>query len=98
MKDIEEKAESRLGGIFAIVLAYALFSTLWILLSDSALGLLIRDPDTFLQASMVKGWFFVAVTTTLLYFLVRRLLRHVDDAHRREIAALEDRQKTLAGC
>ena len=95
MRDAGEEGRVSARGVFVVVLAYAFFAALWILLSDRALGLLFRDPDMLLQASMVKGWFFVAITTALLYFLVRRLLRNVEDAHRREIAALGERQKTL---
>lgn len=95
MKEPKEEGGSPSHGVFIVVLAYALFSTLWILLSDRAMVLLFRDADTFMQASMVKGWFFVAVTTALLYFLVRRLLHNVEDAHRHKIAALDDRQRTL---
>ena len=53
------------------------------------------DPAALMQASMVKGWFFVAITTVLLYFLVLRLLRNIQNTHRREVSALEERQKAF---
>ena len=61
------------GDIVAIVLVYAAFAALWILLSDRALALLIHDPATMALASTLKGWLFVAVTSVLLYVLIRRL-------------------------
>ncbi len=95
MNRVEEEAGSLSRGIFAVVLAYALVASLWILLSDRALGALFSDPAALMQASMVKGWFFVAITTVLLYFLVLRLLRNIQNTHRREVSALEERQKVL---
>lgn len=65
--------KSSRGGVATVVLAYAAFAGLWILLSDRVMGLLIADPGTLVWASMLKGWFFVAVTSLLLYGLVRRL-------------------------
>jgi PAS domain S-box-containing protein len=73
------------AGVFAIVLSYAFFAGLWILLSDEAMGLLFSDPALLVQASMAKGWFFVAVTSLLLYVLVSRLVGRLEAAHRREL-------------
>ena len=57
-----------------IVLIYAVFASVWILLSDSAVEWLISDTTLRTSASMVKGWLFVAVTSFLLYSLIQRLL------------------------
>ena len=95
MKELEEANGVLSRGIFAVVLAYALVASLWVLLSDHALGLLFSDQAALVQASVVKGWFFVAITTALLYFLVHRLLRNIQNTHHREVAALEARQKAL---
>lgn len=80
-------------GAFRVVLAYALFAGLWIVLSDHALGLFFRDPDMLIQASMAKGWFFVAVTSLLLYVLVRRLVGQINAAHRRELELAREQQR-----
>jgi PAS domain S-box-containing protein len=80
-------------GVLAIVLAYALFGGLWILLSDRAMGLLFRDPEALVRASMVKGWFYVAVTTVLLYVLVKRFADALVASHLRELALERERQK-----
>lgn len=68
-----------------VVLAYAFFAGLWILLSDRVMGVLVTDPATLVRASMLKGWFFVAVTSLLLYVLVSRLVGRLDAAHQREL-------------
>jgi two-component system sensor histidine kinase/response regulator len=81
------------AGVFAVVLAYALFAGLWILLSDQALGLLFHDPEAIVRASMAKGWLFVAVTSLLLYGLVRRLTSALVEAHRRELAHERERKQ-----
>jgi len=60
--------------VMRVVLLYALFAALWILGSDSLLGLLVSDPNQVAQFSLFKGWAFVGVTSVLLYGLMRRLL------------------------
>jgi len=42
---------------------------------------------------MAKGWLFVAVTTLLLYGLVRRLTNALVEAHRRDLAHERERQQ-----
>ena len=54
------------------VLVYALFASLWIFGSDLLLEWLIDDTRTLTLASLYKGWAFVAVTSVLLYGLMRR--------------------------
>ncbi len=64
-------------GAMRVVLLYAGFSGLWILLSDRAVEALVRDPATMTLASIFKGWFFVAVTAVLLFVMVKRLVASV---------------------
>ena len=91
-----EASYDTLRGAFRIVVAYAVFAGLWILLSDRIAGLLFRDHEALVQASMAKGWFFVAVTSVLLYVLVRRLLGQLDAVHRRELALAREQQRIPA--
>jgi PAS domain S-box-containing protein len=55
-----------------VVALYALFASLWILLSDHLVALWIADPETAAVVATLKGWIFVGVTSVLLYVLVRR--------------------------
>ncbi len=87
-----EKNDVGRGDSFRVVLAYAVFAALWILLSDRAVGLLFSDPDSLVQASMAKGWFFVAVTSLMLYVLVRRLVGQIDVAYQRELELMREQQ------
>lgn len=76
-------------GILRIVLLYASFASLWILLSDKALELLLNDPAKITLASTLKGWVFVAVTAILLYGLIRRLLVGLQKSEERFRLAME---------
>jgi two-component system sensor histidine kinase/response regulator len=59
--------------VLRVVLAYAVFASLWILLSDTLVGWLFSDPAHIVRVSTIKGWLFVIVTSLLLYALIRRL-------------------------
>ena len=70
-----------------LVLIYAGFASLWILVSDELVGMMFSDPAAFLLASTVKGWLFVAVTSALLFALVYRLLDEARNAADQQRAA-----------
>ncbi|MFZ4479329.1 MAG: putative bifunctional diguanylate cyclase/phosphodiesterase [Rhodoferax sp.] len=71
--DAPGKTRTR-DGAGRIVLVYAIFASLWILLSDWVLVLLVSDPLRIAFWSTVKGWLFVAVTSLLLFGLIQRQL------------------------
>src|SRR6185369_12770099 len=74
-----------------ITAIYALVGALWILLSDRMLQLFVVDPALFTNLSMVKGWFFIAVTAAVLYRLIAR-----DHAEiRRSGEAVRERKELL---
>lgn len=79
-------------GVLSVVLAYAFFASIWILLSDRAMGLLFNGPEVLVKASIAKGWFFVAVTTLLLYVMVRRISVAQAASHQRELALERERK------
>jgi diguanylate cyclase (GGDEF)-like protein/PAS domain S-box-containing protein len=63
------------GGQFIvarIVGCYVVVAALWILFSDLLLLNLVPDPVIFGRLSVVKGWLFVAITSGLLFYLIRR--------------------------
>ncbi len=62
------------GGVVRIVLIYAVFAALWILFSDPLANFFFRHSEQRLLVNIIKGWAFVAVTTLLLYALMRRRL------------------------
>lgn len=60
-----------LPAVLTVVLAYAAFAGMWILLSDHAVSWLFSVPAQVTLISTLKGWLFVAVTSLLLYVLLR---------------------------
>ncbi|HAA05579.1 MAG TPA: hypothetical protein DCE18_19740, partial [Syntrophobacteraceae bacterium] len=61
-------------GIIRVVLLYAVFASLWIVLSDKGVEWLFHDSAHIVLVGTLKGGLFVAVTSLLLYGLMRRLL------------------------
>jgi len=53
-----------------IVSIYFLLGALWIFFSDNALSFLAEDVETLTYLQNVKGWFYVLVTSILLYALI----------------------------
>ncbi len=60
------------SGVLMVVVIYAVFGALWIVSSDGILKMLVQDAGQFAVVSMFKGWAYVAVTSLLLYGLLRR--------------------------
>jgi PAS domain S-box-containing protein len=79
--DIPPPSRDALRATLRVVLLYALFASLWILLSDRAVALLFNAPESLQSANTLKGLLFVAVTSVLLFFLVLRFAaRHAVNA------------------
>lgn len=55
-----------------IVLIYAFFSMMWILFSDAFLEYFVHDVATLTLIQTYKGLFFVAVTSLLLFVLIKK--------------------------
>ncbi len=82
-------------GTVRIVAAYALFASLWILLSDRVAAAMAPDPGVLARLSLFKGWFFVAVTSLLLFVLLRRLVARLAAGEAEVRRQQEERQRTL---
>lgn len=70
-------------GAAKIALVYAGVSGVWILLSDRAVQALALDVASATWFSILKGWAFVGVTATMLFLMVKRLVRGVEDREAR---------------
>ncbi|HEY9595833.1 MAG TPA: PAS domain S-box protein [Spirochaetia bacterium] len=77
-----------------IALIYAVFSALWIFLSDSLVGLLVHDPALMTRMSVIKGLAFIAVTAALLFVLTLRATREAATMSR-ELASSDERFRIL---
>ena len=58
-----------------IALIYAIFSALWILISDQILYFLIQDPEIMTKIQMIKGWIFILTSAMVIFFLLRREIK-----------------------
>lgn len=59
-----------IGIALRIALIYIIIGGLWILGSDQLMAFIFSSSDTLVRISMYKGWFYIAVTGCLLFFLV----------------------------
>ena len=55
-----------------ITLIYISLGGLWILLSDHLLITLVTNHQTFGLLEILKGWLFILITASFLYFLIQR--------------------------
>ena len=78
-----------------IVAGYGIFAGLWIVLSDRALAPLLKRPELMMHWSMVKGLTFVALTSLLLWFLVRRTYGAIEAGYH-SLSVSEGEQRELA--
>ncbi|WP_047959979.1 PAS domain S-box protein [Desulfovibrio sp. TomC] len=78
-----------------ITVWYAAFGLLWIIFSDRIADVLFRrDPDLLLQVSSAKGILFVAITSLLLFVLLRRHVAVVD-AKEQKLRQSEERYRLV---
>ena len=64
---------------FRIVLTYLLIGCVWIAFSDELVSS-ITTPNRLTEVFIVKGWFFVGITATLLYFFINRCLKQLESS------------------
>ena len=65
------------SGPLRIVGVYAFVGLLWIYSSDKALGWLVQAPWVIMWVSILKGSFYVVMTSLLLFFLISRYNREM---------------------
>ena len=57
---------------YRIVIIYLAIGVLWIFFSDFAVEILFEHKEDVTIAQNIKGWFFILVTGTLLFFLIQK--------------------------
>lgn len=70
-----------------IAITYGIFGAVWILLSDEILDLLTEDPIVYKQLQSYKGWLYVFATTILVYILIRKRMRLMQNATNKTLEA-----------
>ncbi len=84
---------------WSITASYAIFATLWIYFSDTALATLVDNPAVLVRWSVFKGLAFVAVTSLMLYLLMQRAFQAIRadaDSRARAEQQLNERDAQLA--
>jgi HD-GYP domain-containing protein (c-di-GMP phosphodiesterase class II) len=90
-----EEKETRLSNIpLRVAVIYMLLGGLWILTSDLIIIFLVNDLLLLTILQTYKGWLFILVTTFLLYAILKRDLRNLENVHKNLIEAYD---ATIAG-
>lgn len=61
---------SSLATTLGIVVAFVLFSLIWILFTDRLLGWMVQDPRLIVRLSTYKGFLFILVSAGMLFWMV----------------------------
>ncbi len=93
-KNATLKYKDRLA-VVKIVAVYVFFGSLWIFLSDSVVELFTSNPSVIIKIAMLKGFFFILFTSTLLYFLIARRVKQIIGSEKL-LRRSEDRFKQIA--
>ena len=65
---------------YRITALYLIFGLTWILLSDKLLDFLIKDLETLNDVQTYKGFFFIFITSLMLFILVREHMKSIRKA------------------
>ncbi|MDF2486005.1 MAG: hypothetical protein K0R46_2173, partial [Herbinix sp.] len=71
----------------SVSVIYAVFGVLWILLSDMLLEKIIPDDTYYKQFQTYKGWFYILVTTMMVYILIRNRMMMLKQEIHKTVAA-----------
>lgn len=71
-EDIDPKCQA-----LKVTLIYFVIGSLWILLSDKLVEILISDPDTRIIVAIIKGWVYVFVTGIIIFTLIYNEMKEV---------------------
>src|SRR5271166_3821538 len=100
-RDLLREQASLLSPALRLALIYAFFGAVWILVSDRLSFYFVPDLQLVERLQTYKGWFFIAVTSVLLWLLATRFLSQVRAAeealHRlnRKLQAISNCNQTL---
>lgn len=76
----------------AIVISsiYAVFGVLWILLSDILLEYIVPDMKLYIHFQTYKGWFYILITTIMVYLLIRNRMRLLKKENANTMSAYQE--------
>lgn len=76
--DLLKTQAGRFSPAIRVAAIYFLLSVLWILSTDRLLEHFINDPHTITWLQTIKGWFFVTVSSFIIFYLVWVEIRKKD--------------------
>lgn len=79
---------------FFISLIYFISGMLWIILSDYAVSLVVVDESEITKLQLYKGWFFIFVTTVILFFLTHRYFHAMQLQYNKNLEQIQKYQST----
>ncbi len=82
-----------------ITLFYIFLGGLWILLSDRLLITLVSNHQTFALLEILKGWLFILITASFLYYLIQRGIKEIIQSQqslKENLVALKNSHQELA--
>lgn len=79
---------------FFISLIYFISGVLWIILSDYAVALVANGANEITLLQLYKGWFFVFVTTVILFFITYRYFYSMQLQYNKNLEQIQKYQST----
>lgn len=73
-----------------IVLKYGIFGVLWILLSDKVLEIFADNFELYKHIQSYKGWFFVLITMILVFILINKRVKLIQNATNEALQAYKE--------
>lgn len=77
-----------------IALLYCLIGSTWILFSGNVLSYTIKDLNLYKTLELYKGWFYVFITTILIFLIILRRLKQFELAIRKLQLSLQELSST----
>jgi diguanylate cyclase (GGDEF)-like protein/PAS domain S-box-containing protein len=71
----------------SISVIYAIFGVLWVLLSDQLLEQIIPDAEEYKHFQTFKGWFYILITTFMVYLLIQQRMHLLKKEIHKTVAA-----------
>lgn len=72
-----------------ISLIYAIIGIAWIILSDELLEYIFKDIEIYRHFQTYKGWFYILITTLLVFSLVSRRVKLLREENQKTVTAYE---------
>jgi diguanylate cyclase (GGDEF)-like protein/PAS domain S-box-containing protein len=93
---MEIKASQSYKNAFLIAFIYFIFGVAWIVVSDNVVASSAINPNQITIMQTYKGWFFIFITTVLLYILTYRFFQNSFIQYSHQIKMQEAHQKEIS--